>query len=155
MDIIIALLVAAAGAMGLSKMDVIELARKWNLKTFDRFDLYATYRCAAAFIVAVNLIILAFRKLYELSGGSFFPTYVARTPIEWGLGAFLTSLVFWIFSCCFFHDAFCQREDQGYMHSEARRKKWKGLQWFCIAMLIIVVGYQMYFYGWHIGLLDK
>lgn len=153
MDLIVSLIaIVAAVLAGASKLDLFGVAEKWFItKDLKRRDLWETYALVCLVVICINLIVLIVRQVIELDGGSFFPTYITRTKLEWFMGAVLSSFVIWLSVCCSFNDYYNYRLDRNYFSSPAYKKKCFLLQGFNVAMFLLTLGYQVYFYGWGLG----
>lgn len=159
MDLIITVFVAIVTVLtahiGCMKTDITDLIYKWFItKDVSRKDLWCTYVHLAVIILLINLIVLLLRLAIQEGGGSFYPTYITRTPLEWTTGAILSSFIFLLVACMLANDQYNFLLDRSYFFSKRYWRKWIKFYIFDVVMLIVTYVYQFYFYGWHLGFLD-
>lgn len=144
-----AILTAVIGCM---KTDITDLIYKWLVtKDLNRKDLWATYIYLTVIILLINVIVVLLRLTFHAGGGSFYPTYLTRTPLEWTIGAILSSFVLLVVVCMLANDQYNFLLDRSYFFSKRYWRKWIKFYTFDVVTLAVTYGYQVYFYGWRLG----
>lgn len=148
MEAIIALCAAIGPLLtGAFKMNFGELLDEWAAGPTRR-TLWKWYGFAGLIVFILNLTVLLSRAVVKEGGGSFFPTYINRTPLEWFMGAVSASFVLFLFACVVIKDQYLLAHGQLKPGLINALKRWK---WFYIIDIAAMVGsyiYQVYFYGW-------
>lgn len=132
------------GTFGMNFWKVLE---EWQ-ESPNRTTLWKSYFLCLVSVVLLNLGIYIWRLFCVEGGESFYPDYIQRTPQEWLIGGFFSSLIILLFLCFFIKDKYLAFHGQLETGWQNFLKRWK---WFYITDLAIMVGsyaYQVYFYGW-------
>ena len=132
---------------GVLKVNFGDLLDEWSAGPTRR-TLWKWYGFAALMVLILNLFVLLARAVVKEGGGSFLPTYLNRTPLEWFMGAFSASFVLFLCACFVIKDQYLIAHGQLKPGIMEVFKRWK---WFyLIDMTFGVVGYsyQVYWYGW-------
>lgn len=139
---------AAIGPLltGVFKMNFGELLDEWAAGPTRR-TLWKWYGFAGLIVFILNLIVLLSRAVVKEGGGSFFPTYINRTPLEWFMGAVAASFILFLCACFVIKDQYLLAHGQLKPGLIEAFKRWK---WFYITDLAIGTAgyfYQAYYYG--------
>ena len=136
-----------ASLQGAYPVNFWSLAEEWMSRP-TKLTLWRAYAFCAFNIALLNVVILFCRACIKYGGGSFFPTYLNRTPGEWIMGAIGASFIMFLGGCFVVRDQWLIKIGEFKPGLLELFKRWK---WFYIIDLTIMLGsyaYQVYFYGW-------
>lgn len=148
MELIIALCSVIGPILsGVFKVNFCELIDEWSAGP-SKGTLWKWYGFAGMMVVVLNLLILLVRAVVKEGGGSFLPVFLDRTPLEWCMGAILSSIIIFLCACFVIRDQYLLAHNQ---LKPGLRELWYRWKWFYLidlAIGLLSYFYQVYWYGW-------
>lgn len=146
LTIIVSLFALLLKGFRMPLFDLLEIF--FDKKNPTRVDLWYSYGMAAVLVFLLNLFVLLVRAVNYDMGGSFLPTIITRTPMEWTVGAMISSLLILQLFCFWINDYYNHLRDGSYLFSDRYKKKWA--IFYGINLVVGIAGYcyKGFFYGW-------
>lgn len=132
---------------GFFRVNFWELWAEWE-KSPTRITLYKSYVFCTIPVLILNTFVLLARCVIREGGGVFFPTYIQRTPLEWFLGAVLSSVIIFLLLCFLVRDYYLGREGKIKPGFREGLIRWRWFYYIDISVGLISYAYQVYWYGW-------
>lgn len=146
LTIIVSLFALLLKGFRMPLFDLLEIF--FDKKNPTRVDLWYSYSMAAVLVFLLNLFVLLVRAVNYDTGGSFLPTIITRTPMEWTVGAMISSLLILQLFCFWINDYYNHLRDSSYLFSDRYKKKWAVFYGINLAVGIAGYCYKGFFYGW-------